>query len=112
MKNFSNFLLLYKFYEQFWLFYFIHGMNLIYLTLFFMQKLRLKKVSFKTERPQCRQAHGQAWNLELSLYNDSLARCSPGAGVSGGVTKDHIMKTALPDSTVPPLSIQLEAVVC
>ena len=32
--------------------------------------------------------------------------------MSGGVTKDHIMKTALPDSTVPPLSIQLEAVVC
>ena len=32
--------------------------------------------------------------------------------MSGVVTKDHIMKTAGPDSKVPPLSIQLEAVVC
>ena len=29
MKNFSNFLLLYKFYEQFWLFYFIHRIYVI-----------------------------------------------------------------------------------
>ena len=67
MKNFSNFLLLYKFYEQFWLFYFIHGMNLIYLTLFFMQKLRLKKVSFKTAQTPCRQALGPSLEPRIKL---------------------------------------------